>query len=265
MSNTKRGVGVEGKLGAQGVSELATLAEESGYGSFWFNVMGTGNEPVETLRRSLAATRSIEIGVGIFPLDAHPVADIAPKLADAGVSTPRAIVGIATGQIRKNALQTTVEAIEALRAAVPEARIATGGYGPKMLELGGRLADVFLANWLTLPRLDDFIAEVEAGAKTAGRAVPDVYLYHRAARGPDAVARLSADLAEYRRYPVHEKHQATMGNPAFIGVAASVPEEIAGQIADYESRCNVVLKPLPQAVGEIDEWRALVRFFAPSK
>lgn len=263
--STKRGVGVEGSLGAQAISELAALAETSGYGSFWFNVLGSGNEPVEALRRALAATRTIEIGIGVFPLDAYPAADIAPKLADAGISTRRAIIGIATGQIRKNALQLTTEAIETLRAAVPEARIATGGYGPKMLELGGRLADVFLANWLTLPRLDDFIAEVAAGAARAGRARPEICLYHRAARGPDAVQRLSAELAEYRRYPVHEKHQATMGNPAFIGVAASAPGEIAAQIAEYESRCNVVLKPLPRAAGDLDEWRALVSFFAPTK
>ena len=90
------------------------------------------------------------------------------------------------------------------------------------------------------------------------------YLYHRAATGDDAILRLRKELSEYRRYPVHQSHQAAMGDPEWIGVAASDPAEIGRQLASYAQRCHVVLKPLPRDAGDLDEWRSLIRFFAPT-
>ncbi|MFI4994605.1 MAG: hypothetical protein ACHQAQ_02320 [Hyphomicrobiales bacterium] len=259
-----RGIGVDGAVGPKSVAELAALAESCGYGSFWLNVLGPRMDPIESLRLAVARTRTVEIGVGVFPLDQYPTADLGRRLAAIEMSMPRVIIGVAAGQIRHGAMAITEDAVHSLRAALPQCRISTGGYGPKMLELGGRLADVVLGNWLTTERLDWLIAQVKRGAELTGRVPPPVYLYHRAATGDDAILRLRKELSEYRRYPVHQSHQAAMGNPEWIGVATSDPAEIGRQLAPYAQRCHVVLKPLPRDAGDLDEWRSLIRFFAPT-
>jgi alkanesulfonate monooxygenase SsuD/methylene tetrahydromethanopterin reductase-like flavin-dependent oxidoreductase (luciferase family) len=226
----ERGIGIEGSIGPDAAAELAELAERRGYESFWINVVGAGVDPIGCLRQILARTSAIEIGVGLFPLDAYPAVSLAPRLAAIGTSNRRIIVGVAGGQIRQGLLRVTADAVARLRAALPACRIATGGYGPKMLELGGRVADVVLGNWLTPQRLAWLIDNVEAGAREAARTPPPVYLYHRSACGEDAVARLSRELADYR---------------------------------PYAGRCKIVLKPLPRDIADLGEWRSLIRFFAP--
>jgi alkanesulfonate monooxygenase SsuD/methylene tetrahydromethanopterin reductase-like flavin-dependent oxidoreductase (luciferase family) len=262
-AKTERGVGVEGALGANSVGDLAQLAEACGYTSFWLNVFGADADPIGGLREALGRTSRIQIGVGLFPLDRFPAAELAPRLSQIGPSMSRAIVGLAAGQAKQGVVSLTEQAIRAVRAAVPACRIATGGYGPNMLALGGRLADAVLANWLMPERLDWLLVQVRAGGQQAGRSPPPIYLYHRAAAGAGANDRLKAELAAYRRYPVHERHQAAMGNPDRIGVAANDKSDIERQIAPYAGRCRLVLRPLPEKAQDLDEWRSLIRFFAP--
>lgn len=257
-----RGVGIEGAIGPQAVAEMAALAEELGYRSFWLNVFGKV-EPYECLKLALAHTKAIEIGVGLFPLDKHPADEIVARLRDSGIVPARTILGVAGGQMKQGLLQATADAIKLLHRSLPGCRVAAGGYGPKMLELGGREADVILANWLTPDRLQWFIDGVKAGSDQAGRAVPPIYLYHRCAAGSDALKRLEAEIQDYRRFPVHLKHQESMGNPRHIGVAASTRTEIEPQLAPYQGRCRVVLKPLAHDSTNLDELRELLRFFAP--
>jgi hypothetical protein len=108
------------------------------------------------------------------------------------------------------------------------------------------------------------IGKVRAGAESAHRAMPPVYLYHRAAAGPDAAARIRAEMTAYSRYPVHQKHQGAMGNPDLVGVAASAPADVDAQLAAYGDRCNIVLKPLPLDIRDLAEWRSLIEFFRPA-
>lgn len=258
-----RGVGIEGAVGPDAASDLAASAESCGYGSFWINVVGAGVDPVGFLKRSLERTRRIEIGVGLFPLDKYPAAELASALKESGVNDRRVILGLAGGQMRHGLLRTMADAIATLRATVPACRIATGGYGPGMLGIGGRLADVVLGNWLTPDRLNWLIGHVETGARAAGRPTPPVYLYHRAACSEGAAERLRLEFADYRQYPVHEKHQTAMGNPEWIGVACKHREDIDRQLTPYASHCKIVLKPLPHQAADIEEWRSLIRFFAP--
>ena len=96
----RRGIGIDGAVGPRAVAELAALAESRGYASFWLNVIGPRTDPIESLRLAIAGTGTIEIGVGVFPLDHYPAADLARRLAGAGLSMPRVIIGVAAGQMR---------------------------------------------------------------------------------------------------------------------------------------------------------------------
>ena len=259
-----RGVGIDGSIGPQAVAELAALAESRGYGSFWINIGGREVDAIESLRLALERTKTIEIASGVFPLDAWPAAGIASRLQAQAMNTPRLIVGVGAGQIREGVVALTEDAIRSIRAAAPQTRVCTAGYGPRIQDAGGRLADVVLANWMTPERLDWMTALVKAGADNAGRAMPPIYLYHRAAAGPDAAARIRAEMAAYSRYPVHAKHQSAMGNPNLIGVSASTPADIDAQLAPYGDRCRIVLKPLPRDIRDVAEWRSLIEFFRPA-
>jgi alkanesulfonate monooxygenase SsuD/methylene tetrahydromethanopterin reductase-like flavin-dependent oxidoreductase (luciferase family) len=262
--NFPRGVGIDGSVGPRAVAELAALAESCGCGSFWINVGGREIDAVESLRLALGSTKTIEIGAGVFPLDAWPASGLAARFKAEALNTPRLIIGIGAGQIREGVVALTESAMQTLRAAAPASRICTAGYGPRIQEVGGRRADVVLANWMTPERLDWMIEKVKAGADSAARAMPPIYLYHRAAVGADAATRIRAEMAAYSRYPVHAKHQAAMGNPSLIGVAASTPAEIDAQLAPYGDHCRIVLKPLARDIRDLEEWRSLIRFFRPA-
>ncbi len=256
------GVGVEGALGAKGVGKLAALAEELGYASFWFNAIGPSVDPFALLAAALEATKTIEIGVGIFPIDRFPAAMIAER--HKGVNLPeRVVLGLAAGQIKQGVIGAVGDAVQRLRRDLPGIRIATAGYGPKILALTGAQADIFLGNWLTPQRLGWSLEHVGTGARSAGRPTPPTYLYHRCAMGADAQERLRAEILEYRKYPVHQKHQAAMGNPDIIGVAASIAADIPRQLADYPVETQIVFKPLAHNVADVAETAALLRFFRP--
>ncbi len=259
----RRGVGVEGTLGVDAVADLAALAERCGYGSFWFNVTSPAVDPAATAGAALARTRAIDVAVGLCPLDAHPAEGLARRLAGAAGVAARLLLGVGAGQVRRGALALVEDGVARLRAALPGVRVAVGAYGPNMLRLGGRIADGVILGWMTPERVAWAREQIAGGAGPAGRPVPAVYLYHRAVRGAAAASRIEAEMAAYRRFPVHARHQAAMRRPQAIGVVADEASEVDRALRPYAGSCVPVLKPLPGAREDLAEWRALVRFFAP--
>lgn len=257
-----RGIGVEGDLGPDVVASLAELAEECGYGSFWFNVRSPQVDSLRTLQLAAEHTRVIEIGAGVFPLDEYPAAGLSQILQARGVSSPRLIIGVGAGQVKEGSLRLVEEAVTELRAAVAASRIAIGAIGQNMLFLAGRTADAVLLNWLTPDRLTWAREQIAAGVGP-GRPLPTVYLYHRAVRGAAAAARIEAEMAQYRQYPHHQRHQAAMGNPGLIGIAADDAQDVEHQLKPYTGSCVPIVRPLPSDRKDASEWRSLVRFFAP--
>jgi len=263
MTAAPIGVGVDGTLPSDWIAAFANLAEASGYGSFWYSVRPGPVDPFVTLRGVVERTDRVPIGISAFPLDAYPAADVARRLADARLALERIIVGVAAGQAKRGALHLVEGGVAALRAALPGARVGVGAIGPQMLALAGRVGDAVLVNWLTPERLAWSREQVASGARGAGRLTPDLYLYHRAARGADGLARIQAEMAIYRQWPVHKRHQAAMGRPSLIGVAADDPTDVAQHLGPYLSECTLILRPLPGDVHDKDEWESLIQFFAP--
>jgi hypothetical protein len=258
-----RGIGVEGALGSEVVASLAELAEERRYGNFWFNVRSPEVDHVGMLLLAERRTRAIEVGAGVFPLDEYPAQELGRNLLARGVSSPRLIIGIGAGQVREGALRLVEDGVAQVRAAVPAARIAIGAIGRHMLRLSGRIADAVLLNWLTPDRLMWARDQIAFGAGS-GRPLPAVYLYHRAARGGAAAARIREEMAQYRQFPHHRRHQAAMGSPELIGIAAGDPRDVDSQLQPYAGFCIPVLRPLPADRSDMSEWQSLIRFFAPA-
>jgi alkanesulfonate monooxygenase SsuD/methylene tetrahydromethanopterin reductase-like flavin-dependent oxidoreductase (luciferase family) len=89
------GIGVPGALGPQAIGILAALAEESGYGSFWFNCVAPEADPASLMEAALARTVSIDIGVGVIPLGGYPSAALAASLRGSRVDDSRVVLGSA--------------------------------------------------------------------------------------------------------------------------------------------------------------------------
>ncbi len=258
----RRGVGVSGELGREAVADLAALAEDCGYDNFWINVNRRDQDPVGLVAAAAGRTK-FEIGVGVFPLDRYTPDEVAEDVAAAGLSDPRFIFCISSGRATTGILDLDRRGIEALRKASPKSRVGIGGYGPKVLALSGAIADVVNINWMTPERVGWATEQIAAGAREAGRPMPALYLYHRVAQGPNAADIIADELTRYRSNPVQVKHQATMGDPHFIGIAAMTREEIAPQLAPYLGICIPVIKPKPADPTDVADWKRLVRFFSP--
>jgi len=258
----RRGVGVSGELGPAAIADLAVLAEDSGYDNFWINVNGRDQDPVGLVTAAAKRTK-FEIGVGVFPLDRYLAEEVAEDVAAAGLSDPRFILCISSGRATTGVLDLDRRGVEALRKASPKSRVGIGGYGPKVLALSGAVADAVNINWMTPERVLWATEQVKAGAQQAGRPMPALYLYHRVAQGPGAADIIADELRRYRSNPVQVKHQATMGDPHFIGIAAMTRDEIPAQLAPYHGICIPVIKPKPADPSDVADWKRLVKFFSP--
>lgn len=260
----RRGVGVDGHLGPEAIAELAVLAEACGYGSFWINVNTREENAVRAFDLSASRTKSMEIAIGVFPLDRYTPDEIAQDVKAAGLSDPRFIFGVGAGRTPSGRLGVDRRGVAALREASPKSRVAIGGYGPQVLGLAGEIADAVNLNWMTPNGLAGVTETIRAGAERARKPLPQLYLYHRAAQGPDAAQILVEEVVKYRTSPAQMRHQAAMGNPAWVGVAAETRADIEAQLTPYQGAATMVMKPKPPNRGDLPEWRRLIEFFAPN-
>ena len=262
MRTSRWGICVEGSLGPAGLEQLGYEAEQCGYSSVWTNVIGYEQHPVDMMEALARRTTTIDLGVGVIPIDRHRTDELIARLASSGLDRARWIAGIGAGQIRRGALDAVTEAILQLRSAWSDLRIGVGAYGPRMLQLAGRLADAVNLNWMTAERLEWAMAQIDRGA--AGRTeAPTCYLYHRVAGGPDGASRLRAEMEMYAQYPVHQRHQKELGDQVLIGMTVDDPAGLAVGLSSYPADCHHVLRPLPEGRNSVAAWAEVLRRLAP--
>ena len=175
------------------VVDLAVLAEEMGYDRCWLFDEGVMTRDVFVTMSAIAErTSRIKIGPGITnPYVRHPGATAAAIASVDELSNGRAFLGfgagggLALGPLsvdRVRPLQVVADAVIAMRKlfageavtmtsetfaldnarlgyARPDIEIIIGGRGPRMTDLGGRLADGF---YLSYPYLPGLIEQVDA-------------------------------------------------------------------------------------------------------
>lgn len=176
---------------------IAALAEESGFDQIWISHDLFWRSAPVLVTAAAHATSRIGLGVGVFnPVSMH-TAEIAMAAATLGeASHGRALLGIGAGADRflewarmsfDPPLQRTRRAIDELRTLLggraperwdseghlrtgpAEVPIYLGAMGPKMLELGGELADGMLPLLFPPERYARAVARIEAGARRASR------------------------------------------------------------------------------------------------
>ena len=262
MNAMKWGIGVPGALGPKVIGQLAALAERSGYQGFWFNCVAPAADPSALLDAALVATDGIDIGVGVIPLSGYPAATLASRLRGSRADDPRVVLGVGSGAGRRGALHRVSDGIAQLRHAVPRARIAVGGKGPRMLALGAGFADALL---FSMFRPDEAHAVTRDLQAVDGRAVP-MYTYHRVALDPGAHARLQHEMVSHGAWPADDVR--TPSGPELLGTVlpsrADAPHLVAADLVAYPDDWRPVLRPLPRQPGELDDWLDLFRLLAPA-
>ena len=250
------GIAVEGRCGAHAVARLARLAELHGYASFWFNVTPDVVDPVRTLAGVLAATSELEVGVGVIPLDAHPVDRISAQLAELGPLLRRCRIGVGVGRARLGSLRLAEVGVTTLRTALPDVPVVLAAVGPRMLSQAATQAHGVLLGMVPPEDAAAAIRQVSATAATAGRAAPTAYLYHRVARGPTGGPLIRAQMRDYG--------VTADGPTTVVGTVADAPDDVRRDLTTYPIELVPLLRPLTQLRGDEGEQAEMLTWLAPA-
>ncbi|MEO8692343.1 MAG: LLM class flavin-dependent oxidoreductase [Acidimicrobiales bacterium] len=260
MSSTRWGIGVPGALGTQAIGNLAALAEQSGYQSFWFNCVAPDADPVALLDAALAATEHIAIGTGVIPLAGYPPAALAAGLAGGRADDPRVLIGVGSGGARQGSLERVRDGIARLRATLPRARVAVGCKGPRMVALAAEIADALLFSILQPAHAQSIARQLSA----SGSRVAAPYTYHRVALDPGALNRVHAEMVAHGAWPANTPPP---NGRDLLGTAlparSDVHDLIEADLAAFPDDWLPVMRPLPSQPSELDEWRDLFEVLAP--
>ncbi|GHK00737.1 oxidoreductase [Streptomyces sp. Y2F8-2] len=260
---------------------IARLAEEAGLEELWLWEDCFLEGGISTASAALAWTERLRVGVGLLPVPLRNVALTAMEAATLERMFPgRAALCVGhgvqswMGQVGARAespMTLLREYLDALRALLRGERVTTDGRyvklddvaldwppaqavrvlagvtGPRSLRLSGEAADGTLLTAATSPEgVRAARGIVDEGRAAAGRSDPHpVVVYLRAATGPDAAARVRAEI--------EQEGGATHGVAGDAGTVAKAVQRLADAGAD-----TVVLQP----TGDEPDPEGFVRFVA---
>lgn len=236
-----------------GHDRLAAELARLGYREVWSNDTGRG-DGVVTLAQMAAGSASVRLGLGVVALSEHGPMAIARRLTAAGAPLDRLTLGVGAGSSRSLALVR--DGVTELRSLLPGVPVAIAAVGPRMLRLGGEVADAIVATWALPERVSWIRERIAEGAETAGRPAPRLVLYLRTAVGPGADKRLRREMERYRRHGGHyaRAFEAQGDTPVGAAVESGRQDELRSRLEPYRSLVDtLVIRALPSADG-VDAW-----------
>jgi alkanesulfonate monooxygenase SsuD/methylene tetrahydromethanopterin reductase-like flavin-dependent oxidoreductase (luciferase family) len=241
---TRRGLGLPVALPPEIIRSVAITAQDRHYASFWLN-NPPRSDALSVLGGIAQVGTSIRLGVGVIPLSAHQPGDIVRDVTQNHLPVNRLFLGVGSGS-GAGAVERVRGGIRAIRDAL-KCSLVIAALGPRMCRLAGSEADGVLLNWLTPQWARRSIEWVREGADGAGRRMPRTMAYVRAARGPEAIARLQGESAVYEAIPHYAAHFERMGTPAVgTAVTGEKPEEIQGGLAAWDGVVDeVIVRAVP--------------------
>ncbi|MEA2524672.1 MAG: hypothetical protein QOF73_1899 [Thermomicrobiales bacterium] len=257
---TKRGFGIAGALDHGIVEEVAAAVQQAGFSSFWANDT-PGGDGLAALAAAARVTEGIELGVGVIPVDRTGPEQIAARLVELGLPLERTIVGVGSGGARTGSVELVREAVTALKRLVP-VRVYVGALGPRMVRMGGEVADGLLLNWLTPEEAEQSVQWVREAAANAGRPAPVVAAYVRV--GLEAGReRLQIEADRYAGFPAYAAHFERMGVPAIATTVSGGDVEIERGLAGFDGKVDEVIVRAIAAEETAEAYLELVRASAP--
>ncbi|MGW3121218.1 LLM class flavin-dependent oxidoreductase [Streptomyces sp. NPDC001107] len=272
------------QLPPERLRDVARLADESGLEELWLWEDCFREGGISTAAAALAWTERLRVGVGLLPVPLRNVAITAMETAALHRMFPgRAVVAVGhgvqdwMGQVGarvESPVTLLREHLVALRTLLGGERVTTegryvrlddvaldwppagpvpvlaGATGPRSLRLSGEAADGTI---LTASTTADGVRQarrlIDEGRESAGRTDPhEVVVYLLTATGPDATARLRAELADEGLESVPD-----LGVAGDAGAVAKAVQRLADAGAD-----RVILQP----TGDEPDPEGFVRFAA---
>ncbi|MER6417198.1 LLM class flavin-dependent oxidoreductase [Streptomyces sp. NPDC001137] len=272
------------QLPPERLRDVARLADESGLEELWLWEDCFREGGISTAAAALAWTERLRVGVGLLPVPLRNVAITAMEAAALHRMFPgRAVVAVGhgvqdwMGQVGarvESPVTLLREHLVALRALLGGERVTTegryvrlddvaldwppagpvpvlaGATGPRSLRLSGEAADGTI---LTASTTADGVRRarrlIDEGRESTGRTDPhQVVVYLLTATGPDAAARLRAELADEGLESVPD-----LGVAGDAGAVAKAVQRLADAGAD-----RVILQP----TGDEPDPEGFVRFAA---
>jgi alkanesulfonate monooxygenase SsuD/methylene tetrahydromethanopterin reductase-like flavin-dependent oxidoreductase (luciferase family) len=251
---TERGIGLAATTPQDIVEASAALAESLGYTSFWLNHPGQ-RDGVAGLVPAAAATRSIDLGVGVVPVHLRPVESVVE--AAAALPAGRLVLGI--GTYGPGAFRVARDAVATLHDRLG-CRVGVAALAERTCRVAGEIGDGVVFNWLTPEHARLSAQWVEEGAANAGRPRPTLYAYVRLALGADARERLEAEGERYSRVDSYGAHFERMGAPPVAtAIAAREPAEVAPALEPWEGVVDAVVLRLLPAADTLEAYAELIR------
>jgi hypothetical protein len=130
-----------------------------------------------------------------------------------------------------------------------------------MVALAAERADALLLSMLSA---DDAHAVARAVRSASGHAVS--YTYHRVALDPGARERVHHEMVSHGAWPADgtmPSERELLGT--VLPSRAGIHDRIDTDLAAYPDDWLPVLRPLPRAPSELDEWRELFQLLAPGE
>lgn len=255
--------------------------EELGFDSLWLNdiTTGPGPAPLPILAAVAARTARLKLGTNVLVVPPRPAMLLAKELATLdlvsggrflpafglGIDIPGelAALGVPRGE-RVARLEETIEVIRLLWPGEPvsyEGRFLTleevalspcpvgrfepwlSGQGPQALRRAGRIADGWLASFVTPEEFGAMVDVIRASAAEAGRVVPEDHygMIVYAARSED-------EAASFRRAIVRRRADL---NPE--GVVAVGPDGVRTLLERFRAQgaTKFVVSPLAPEPGDL--------------
>jgi alkanesulfonate monooxygenase SsuD/methylene tetrahydromethanopterin reductase-like flavin-dependent oxidoreductase (luciferase family) len=257
---TRRGLGIAGSLDHRIVERVAAAIEQSGYSSFWANDT-PGGEGLASLAAAARVTDSIDLGVGVIPVDRTAPETIASRLVELGLPLGRVIVGVGSGGAKTGSVELVRDAVAALKRLVP-VRVYVGALGPRMTRLGGEVADGLLLSWLTPESARSGVELVQAAAGASGRPVPLIATYLLVSL-PEGEARLIEEANRYAGFPAYAAHFDRMGVSAVETTVSGPADDIRRRLDEFDGLLDDVVVRAIASEESADAYLALVDAAAP--
>ncbi len=255
-----RGFGIDASVPREVALEVAGLAEEAGYGSFWVNGSPHG-EALDIIEGAVERT-SLDIGVGVFPLTKIPADELVAQIRVRGLPQERLWLGVGSDR-RPGALDDVRGAARTFRDDL-DVVVTTGAVGPKMLALAGEVADAVILTWSFKAEVERARPIIEDAAGKAGRIPPTLISFIRCGLLPqakEAVERRAAAYDAIAHY--HEVFERNGVAAADTVVTGTDREELLAGIEREESVLDLsVIRAIP-AENTVESLAELVETCRP--
>ena len=205
--------------GGQGLSDaeelrLVALGAELGYQSAWTPSRADATAFERCIRWN--AVSALPVGISAVPASGRSAGFYAEQAARAWAATQGGFSLVVGSGNASPAAEYMAAYLPDVRAALPaEMPLYLAALGPRMLVLGGHMADGVALNWCTEAQVAWSRERLTDSAHAAGRAVPRVFEYIRTCVDPDAAIARRAVAEAARAYtlgsPAYHRHFERMG------------------------------------------------------